>query len=231
MLTKSSVKQRPTVLWCYKTKDEAISNHGKKRMKKIQSGKVSLDESDLFDTFRVSTTIHGRYYSDTHTILGRTYGVCVLQDFEALTPNLLARTVETVEGGGMIILLMKNIASLKQIYTMSMDVHKRYRTEAHQDVSCRFNERLILSLADCSRCLIMNDDFSILPFSSKTANVVPIDASLEAVKPPNHELLVELKENLRDTPPAGPLVAICRTYCQAKAVAQFIDALAEKQIK
>lgn len=25
MLVKSSVKARPTVLWCYKTKDEAIS--------------------------------------------------------------------------------------------------------------------------------------------------------------------------------------------------------------
>lgn len=25
MLTKSTVKTRPTVLWCYKTKDEAIS--------------------------------------------------------------------------------------------------------------------------------------------------------------------------------------------------------------
>ena len=38
----------------------------------------------------------------------------VLQDFEALTPNLLARTVETVEGGGIVIILIKTgIASLK----------------------------------------------------------------------------------------------------------------------
>lgn len=96
MLTKSTVKARPTVLWCYKNKDEAISkyvalltmfrtkncffsSHGKKRAKKIQAGKIDVNEADLFDTFRVSTTIHGRYYSETHTILGRTYGVCVLQ--------------------------------------------------------------------------------------------------------------------------------------------------------
>lgn len=59
-------------------------SHGKKRAKKIQSGKVDLNEADLFDVFRVSTTIHGRYYKDTHTILGRTYGVCVLQDFEGI---------------------------------------------------------------------------------------------------------------------------------------------------
>lgn len=231
MLTKSTVRARPTVLWCYKNKDDAISNHGKKRAKKIAAGKIDVNEADLFDTFRVSTTIHGRYYSETHTILGRTYGVCVLQDFEALTPNLLARTVETVEGGGLIILLLKTIDSLKQLYTMSMDVHKRYRTEAHQDVTCRFNERLILSLADCKRCLLVNDDLTVLPLSVRTANVSPVDAAAAKEPSENDEQLAELKESLRDTPPAGPLVGLCRTHDQAKAVAQFIDALAEKQLK
>lgn len=32
--------------------------------------------------------------------------LCPSQDFEALTPNLLARTVETVEGGGIVVLLL-----------------------------------------------------------------------------------------------------------------------------
>lgn len=137
---------------------------------------------DLFDAFRVATTIHGRYYSETHAILGRTYGVCVLQDFEALTPNLLARTVETVEGGGLIILLLKTMQSLKQLYTMGMDVHKRFRTEAHQTVTCRFNERLILSLADCKRCLVVNDDLTVLPLSSKTINVQPVNVRIEIIE-------------------------------------------------
>lgn len=42
------------------------------------------------------------------------------QDFEALTPNLLARTVETVEGGGMIVLLLSSLSSLSKLYTMTM---------------------------------------------------------------------------------------------------------------
>lgn len=158
--------------------------------------------------------------------------LCFQQDFEALTPNLLARTVETVEGGGLIILLLKSIDSLKQLYTMSMDVHKRYRTEAHQNVTCRFNERLILSLADCKRCLLVNDDLTVLPLSSKTASITAVDvSSLASATSENDEQLAELKESLRDTPPAGPLVNLCRTHDQAKAVAQFIDALAEKQLK
>lgn len=46
--------------------------------------------------------------------------LCLLQDFEALTPNLLARTVETVEGGGIVVILLRTMKSLKQLYTMTM---------------------------------------------------------------------------------------------------------------
>jgi tRNA(Met) C34 N-acetyltransferase TmcA len=44
----------------------------------------------------------------------------VLQDFEALRPNLLARTIETVQGGGMVCILLKTMSSLKQLYTLTM---------------------------------------------------------------------------------------------------------------
>lgn len=88
--------------------------------------------------------------------------MCVLQDFEALTPNLLARTIETVEGGGLVIILLKTVKSLKQLYTMTMDVHSRFRTEAHHEVIPRFNERFILSLAACSGCLVLDDEVSLI---------------------------------------------------------------------
>lgn len=144
MLSKACVKARPNILWCYK-KDLGFSSHRKKKMKslqrKIKSGKVNVNEDDPFELFVASTNIRYCYYSETHKILGNTYGMCVLQDFEALTPNLLARTVETIEGGGLIVLLLQTVTSLKQLYTMSMDVHERYRTEAHSDVVGRFNER------------------------------------------------------------------------------------------
>lgn len=163
--------------------------------------------------------------------MGKTYGVCVLQDFEALTPNLLARTIETVEGGGLVILLLKTVQSLKQLYTMNMDINKRYRNEdSNQAIKCRFNERMILSFADCDRCLLVNDNLVVLPLSQKTANVEAVDVS-KVLKSPNDEELEELKISLRDTPPAGPLIALCKTLDQAKAVAQFIDSLAEKSLK
>ena len=61
-----------------------------------------------------------RYYKESDKILGNTFGMLVLQDFEAITPNLLARTIETVEGGGLVVLLLKTMTSLKQLYTLTM---------------------------------------------------------------------------------------------------------------
>lgn len=56
-----------------------FSSHGRKRAKKIAAGKLEVSEESLFDAFRVATTIHGRYYSESHAMLGQTYGMCVLQ--------------------------------------------------------------------------------------------------------------------------------------------------------
>jgi N-acetyltransferase 10 len=123
MLSKSQVKARPSVLWCYK-KELDFSSHRKKRMKQIQKkikcGKLDVKEDDPFELFVASTNIRYCYYNETHKILGNTFGMLVLQDFEAMTPNLLARTIETVEGGGIIVILLRSVTSLKQFYTMSM---------------------------------------------------------------------------------------------------------------
>lgn len=133
---------------------------------KKKDGKLDINEDDPFELFILSTTIRYCYYAETHKILGNTFGVCILQvsnnyenvnyemclkfyyfffpqDFEALTPNILARTIETVEGGGMVILLLRSIDSLKQLHTMAMDIHARYRTESHHDIVGRFNERCV----------------------------------------------------------------------------------------
>uniref|UniRef100_A0A8C9EK63 RNA cytidine acetyltransferase n=1 Tax=Pavo cristatus TaxID=9049 RepID=A0A8C9EK63_PAVCR len=189
MLSKATVKARPSVLWCYK-KELGFSSHRKKRMrqlqKKIKSGTLNIKDDDPFELFIAATNIRYCYYNETHKILGNTFGMCVLQDFEALTPNLLARTVETVEGGGIVVILLRTMNSLKQLYTMTMDVHSRYRTEAHQDVVGRFNERFILSLASCKNCIVIDDQLNILPISSHVANITPVppqnSSELKSVK-------------------------------------------------
>ncbi|ELT91505.1 hypothetical protein CAPTEDRAFT_195329 [Capitella teleta] len=235
MLSKAVVRSRPSVLWCYK-KDLGFSSHRKKRMrrieKKIKTGKLDLKEDDPFELFVAATNIRYSYYHETHKVLGSTYGMCVLQDFEAMSPNLLARTVETVEGGGLIVLLLHSVDSLRQLYTMTMDVHSRYRTESHQDIVGRFNERFILSLASCKTCMVIDDQLNPLPLSSHTLSITALPPKpIDAPQSPEEEELGNLKESLQDTQPVGVLVNCCKTLDQAKAVLRFIEAISEKTLR
>lgn len=232
MLSKATVKARPSVLWCYK-KELGFSSNRKKRMRqvqrKIKAGKLNVNEDDPFELFIASTNIRYCYYSETQKILGNTYGMCVLQDFEAFTPNLLARTVETVEGGGLVILLLRSVTSLKQLYTLSMDVHERYRTEAHKDIVARFNERFLLTLSSCERCLVVDDQLNVLPVSSHILELTP--ATRDDVDKTSEVELENLKESLRDTQPVSALLNCCKTLDQAKAVLKFIEAISEKTLR
>ncbi len=76
-----------------------------------------------------------------------------MQDFEALTPNLLARTIETVEGGGIVILLLSTLTSLTQLFSLTMDVHARLRTESHQDVTGALLD-IVMSKQYCQHALL-----------------------------------------------------------------------------
>lgn len=232
ILSKAYTKERPSVLWCYK-KELGFNTHKKKRLKqlqnKIQLGKLTVNEDDPFELFLSSTKIRYCYYSETHKILGNTYGMCVLQDFEALTPNLLARTIETVEGGGLIIILLQFLTSLKQLYTMNMDVHQRFRTEAHQNIICRFNERFLLSLTACKHCLVVDDQLSVLPISSHNINVTSVENLQELSQ--NEVELNNLKNQFKDAQPVGVLINLSKTKDQAKALLKFIENISEKSLK
>eukprot|EP01134_Creolimax_fragrantissima_P008107 CFRG8107T1 len=234
ILSKASVKSRPSVLWCYK-KDLGFSSNRKKRMRNIKTriarGLLDPDTDDPFELFVSATDIRYTYYADSHKILGQTFGMLVLQDFEALTPNLLARTVETVEGGGIVVLLLRTMTSLRQLYTMTMDVHSRFRTEAHQDVVARFNERFLLSLGDCQNCLVLDDELNVLPISSHSRTMTTVAMTTKKEETPSMMELNELKSSLKDTQPVGVLVDKAYTLDQAKALLTFVEAISEKTLR
>ncbi|KAI9597054.1 GNAT acetyltransferase 2-domain-containing protein [Syncephalis fuscata] len=233
LLSQTQVAARPSVLWCYK-KDLGFTSHRKKREAKIKKdikrGIREVNEEDPFELFISMTNIRYTYYKETHKVLGQTFGMCVLQDFEALTPNLLARTIETVEGGGMVVLLLRTMTSLRKLYTMTMDVHSRYRTEAHDDVTARFNERFILSLGSCENCLVLDDELNVLPISMGRS-IKPLVAPDSNHVPERVKELKELKESLADTQPVGSLVNTARTLDQARAILTFVEAISEKTLR
>jgi len=228
------IKLNKNVLWAYKNKLLGFTSHRKKREKKIKkeikSGVRDPDTEDPFELFVSAQNIRYVYYKETDRILGNTYGMCILQDFEAITPNLLARTIETVEGGGLVLLLLKGLNSLKQLYTMAMDIHSRYRTEAHGDVVARFNERFILSLGSCESCLVIDDEMNVLPISGGKSVVEKKSLEEDDHVSASQRDLDEIKESLADTQPVGSLVQLARTTDQAKALLTFVEAIAEKTL-
>ncbi|KAG6370533.1 GNAT acetyltransferase 2-domain-containing protein [Boletus reticuloceps] len=230
LLSQARVSARPSVLWCYK-KELGFTTHRKKREAKIKRdvkrGIREPNEQNPFEIFVTVTDIRYTYYKESHKILGNTYGMCVLQDFEAITPNLLARTIETVEGGGLVVLLLKTMTSLRQLYTMTMDVHARYRTSSHDSVVARFNERFILSLGSCADCLVLDDELNVLPISIGK-DIIPTEE--ERGKGKADVDLKDLKDSLADTKPVGELVKLAKTIDQAQALLTFVEAIAEKTL-
>ena len=236
IMSSVDIKQNKSVLWTYKKDLLGFTSHRKKRENKIRKEiKRGIREPNTEDPFELFLTLHNIryvYYKETEKILGNTFGMCILQDFEAITPNLLARTIETVEGGGMVLLLLKGMKSLKQLYTLSMDAHSRYRTEAHDDVVARFNERFVLSLGSCDHCLFVDDELNVLPISGgKNVKPLPPPDPEDEGQTKARKELDGIKESLVDTQPVGSLVRIAKTVDQAKALLTFVDAIAEKTLR
>eukprot|EP00604_Paraphysomonas_vestita_P002431 CAMPEP_0174819684 /NCGR_PEP_ID=MMETSP1107-20130205/3092_1 /TAXON_ID=36770 /ORGANISM="Paraphysomonas vestita, Strain GFlagA" /LENGTH=601 /DNA_ID=CAMNT_0016033693 /DNA_START=267 /DNA_END=2069 /DNA_ORIENTATION=- len=118
---------------------------------------------------------------------------------------------------------------------MTMDVHSRYRTEAHHEITPRFSERFILSLADCKSCLVLDDELNILPLSSKIDHIPAAGTvEIEAYNPVDQELTAlkaSLQEDGSGTSHISALVSLTKTLDQAKAVMSFLDAITEKSLR
>ena len=237
--TKLNPGKKLNILWCYK-KELDFSKKAQSKMKKIKNkmrkGVLQLNDENAFDLFIASTDIKFRYYHDTQKVLGTTNGMLVLQDFEAITPNLLCRTIETVQGGGIIVFLLSNMTSLKQLYTITMDVHDRYRTESNQLIEPRFNERFILSLASCKNVLAVDDELNLLPITSHMKTMEEIEKKIDVTQSnvfisEREKELNEIKKAMGGKPQIGPLIELCKTVDQAKAIMVMVDAISEKNLK
>jgi len=119
--------------------------------------------------------------------------------------------------------------SLKQLYTLVMDVHQRYRTDAHQEIEPRFNERFILSMSSCKNFIAMDDELNILPISSSVNEIAPISSNQidEKITKELHDLKTQLDTNNL----LGPLIKITKTLDQAKALMVFVESISEKNFR
>ncbi|KAM0676829.1 N-acetyltransferase 10, partial [Binucleata daphniae] len=116
---------QPSVLWLYKKNKEAEIAQ------------------------KIKTDVTFVNYGETDRILGNTHRMLILQDFEALTPNILAKSVETVQGGGVIILVASQI----------MDAEIEF--EGDKRVYYRFNKRLYKTMKKNDSFLFFDKDMNV----------------------------------------------------------------------
>lgn len=106
-----------------------------------------------------------------------------------------------------------------------MDSHQKFKTESHQDIKARFNERFLLSLSSCNQCLVMDDELNILPISRSSRNIEKI----EKIEEEEDAELNELKETNREEEIIGPIIMKAKTLDQGKAILTMIESISDKK--
>ncbi|KAI4290888.1 N-acetyltransferase 10 [Pancytospora philotis] len=193
-LCKASSLQ--SLVWCYKNAETACNAVAKKQ-------KLSDDDDALVRWIKTNSPEYIPY-KESGRILGRTCDMLVLQDFEAITPNTSVTCMETVRGGGVIVLLLDQARSLSQLLEQRTDIHD----QIGPCVEARFNWRFFRSLAATSHAVFLDHKMRVMDVTMPMAFAEPARAA-----PPSASRSGEIEEAC-----AGSLVKLCRTEDQRKVL-------------
>jgi len=193
------------IVWCYKNAETE---------KEKESKKAKLtDEDDDFCKWIKTFNPEYILYKEATRILGRTCDMLILEDFEALTPNIIASCMETVRGGGLILLVFDQEKSLQEI------VHKKSDlvSEASQGASSpRFNRRLFKLLANSQCAMFLDAKLKIMDIcgSSKVIESTSVQ-----------DRIVKMKEEENE----HPLLNLCKTEDQKRTLQDLINLILENR--
>lgn len=224
----SKIRKEPldNILWCYK-KDLQLSSNQEKQNRQIQKLKekgLILDETaNKIHVFLQSRKIRYCRYKDTSSILGKTYDMLILQNFEDITPNNFARTIETVSGGGTILLLLESMQNLKDMYNVSMSFHKGMRDDqlfgtTTNNLALRFYK----SIQSCGNCVCIDDEYNVLSQvieKPKTDTFIVDDKKLN-----------DIKKEVSEVRTIGQIVSQTVTYDQAETVLRIYELITTGQL-
>lgn len=223
----SQLRKEPlnNILWCYK-KDLQLSSNQEKQNKQIQrlkeKGLVMDETANQIHVFLNSHKIRYCKYKDTSSILGKTFDLLILQNFEDITPNNFARTIETVSGGGTILLLLETMKNLEDMYNASMSFHKGMRTDKlFGSTTNNLARRFYKTIKECGNCVCIDDEYNVLSQI--------IEKPITEIFNINDKELKDTKKNVFDLPEigkfVGPIVSNTVTLDQARTVLHVIDVI------
>lgn len=196
-----------SIIWCYKNCDTAVDVLAKKQ-------KVAEDDEPMLKWIKVHDPEYIPY-REGGRILGRTCDMLILQDFEALTPNMAVTCMETVRGGGLIVLLLDREKSLSQLISRPTDLH----TELGRNVDCIFNRRFFKLLVRAECCVFLDQKIKVMDITPKMELDPPAGAadmhgpSTMAVCSPSLDNDILVSDSAAKLALAG-LLRLCKTADQ-----------------
>lgn len=144
-----------TVVWCHR--NDATRRAGREVSAKKQKSGAKEGSEDAVAMFIKANDIEFIEYRESERMLGRTVDMLILQDFEALSPNLIATSMETVRGGGAVVLLLDSTNSIEALIARKTELHERIG-----EFKPRYNKRLFKSLVNSGFALFLDDGLRIL---------------------------------------------------------------------
>ena len=218
--SKNSTKTNTSLLWCY----------NKNTYKNNQN--VNKKKKDYVDPFKFLKLVNVRYcyYTEVNNIVGNTFGMCVLENFEALSPNILAKIIETIEGGGLIIFLLDEINKLSNIHSISMNIYKKFESQSYKNVSGRFLERFIFSLNSCVTFIAVDENLKIISENYNLKGLEYLSKDLNKNLIINKDAFFLLIKSLKNLEPISSLIEKTRTFDQARALLTFTEAISNKSL-
>lgn len=182
------------VIWFYKNPETYMDREAKKI-------KISEEDSDFFKWIKTQDPEYIAY-KESNRVLGRTCDMLILQDFEALTPNMIACSMETVKGGGAIVLLLDREKSINEIISKKSDLVDD--TNSSQKYTSRFNRRIFKSLSQLGCAIFLDSKLKIM----------------DLTKPFTAEGIKQVKESLPIN--ENPLLNLCKTPGQFEVLKNLI---------
>ena len=217
--SKNSANANMSILWCY---NNAFLKKGN-----LKKNKESFQSDKTYGLVKVRYC----YYSEIDKVLGNTFGMCVLENFEALSPNAIVKIIETIEGGGLIIFLLDKIKNLNEIHSISMDIYKKFESESYRTIAGRFLERFIFSLNSCVSFIAVDEDLKIISENRECKKSFEnLSKDLNKTSIVNKEAFFLLLNSVKNLEPISSLIKKTRTFDQARALLTFTEAISNKSI-
>lgn len=199
-----------SIIWCYKNAETAADCAAKKQ-------RLADEDDPLVKWIKINNPEH-ILYKESSRVLGRTCDMLVLQDFEALSPNMAVTCIETVRGGGLVVLLLDQDRSLNQLIARKTDIHEGLGT----DFEPIFNKRLFKSLIQTGSTIFLDSKMKVMNITQGFADAVA------EIKAGDRQAVPALADS-GPRPVRGPLdtlLDMCKTHDQRRVLercAEIID--------